>query len=233
MNDLKLNLPRLKGKIIAIDGPAGSGKSTTARKLAARLGFTYLDTGAMYRALTYFALQTNISPSDCAKLTALAEKVPIEFETGEEVNKVFINGQDVTEEIRSPEVTRHVSEVSAHKGVRKAMVALQQKLAENGSIVAEGRDTTTVVFPRADLKVYLSASVKERASRRLIDLTKMGVSTTLEEQMADIQRRDDYDSSRKHSPLTKARDAFTVDTTDMTVEGQVDYIISLIRQVLK
>ncbi len=233
MNDLKLNLPRLKGKIIAIDGPAGSGKSTTARKLAARLGFTYLDTGAMYRALTYFAFQAKIDPSDGPKLTALAEKVPIEFETGDEVNKVFINGRDVTEEIRSPEVTTHVSEVSAHKGVREAMVAKQQKLAEHGSIVAEGRDTTTVVFPRADLKVYLAASVKERAGRRLIDLTKMGVSTTLEEQMADIQRRDDYDSNRKHSPLTKARDAFTVDTTDMTIEGQVEFIISLIRQVLK
>ncbi len=233
MQDIRLNLPRLKGKIIAIDGPAGSGKSTTARMLAARLGYIYLDTGAMYRALTHFALKKNISPSDGPTLAALAEKVPIEFETHENINRVSINGKDVTNEIRTPEVTRHVSEVSAHKGVRKAMVAKQREMGKKGSIVAEGRDTTTVVFPDADVKIFLSASVRERASRRLLDLTKMGISTTLEEQEADIVRRDEHDSNRQHSPMKKAPGAFTVDTTDMTVEGQVDYIISLIRRVLK
>ena len=233
MNKRKLNLSRLKGKIIAIDGPAGSGKSTTAKILAARLGYSYLDTGAMYRALTHFALKNNISPSDSTKLSALAKKLPIEFKTDAEVNRVFINGEEVTDAIRSPEVTRYVSEVSAHQGVRKAMVAKQKQMGKNGSIVAEGRDTTTVVFTDADLKIYLSASVKERAGRRLLDMTKMGISTNLEEQMADIERRDAYDSQRRHSPLKKAKDAFTVDTTDMTVEDQVDYIISLMRSVLK
>lgn len=233
MNDIKLNLPRLKGKIIALDGPAGSGKSTTAKILAARLGFIYLDTGAMYRALTYFALKSNIAPSDGPKLAAIAEKVPIEFETHEDVNRVFINGEDVTTQIRTPEVTLHVSEVSAHKDVRTAMVAKQRRMGKKGSIVAEGRDTTTVVFANADVKIYLAASVKERAQRRLLDLTKMGISTTLEEQEADIVRRDGYDSNREHSPLKKAPGAFTVDTTDMTIESQVDFIISLIRQVLK
>jgi cytidylate kinase len=214
MHDIKLNLPRLKGKIIAVDGPAGSGKSTTARMLAARLGYVYLDTGAMYRALTHFALKRKISPSDGPALAAIAEKVPIEFETHENVNRVSINGKDVTNEIRTPEVTRH-------------------EMGKKGSIVAEGRDTTTVVFPHADVKIFLSASVKERASRRLLDLTKMGISTTLEEQEADIIRRDEHDSNREHSPLKKAPGAFTVDTTDMTIEGQVDFIISLIRQILK
>jgi len=233
MAEPKINLPRFKGKIIALDGPAGSGKSTTAKMLAARLGYIYLDTGAMYRALTFFALQNKISTADGSKLAAVAGKVPIEFETHEDVNKVFINGIDVTEEIRSPEVTRHVSEVSAHKGVREAMVAKQRALGKKGSIVAEGRDTTTVVFRQADVKIYLTASVEERARRRLLDLTKMGVSTTLEEQQDDIIRRDTHDSGREHSPLKKAPEAFTVDTTDMTVEGQVDFIISLIRQVLK
>lgn len=233
MNDLKLNLSSLKGKIIALDGPAGSGKSTTARLLAARLGYVYLDTGAMYRALTYFALKTDILPSDGTGLEAVARRVPIEFKTEMDVNRVFINGEDVTEGIRSPEVTQHVSEVAAHKGVREAMVAKQKELGKDGSIVAEGRDTTTVVFPDADIKIYLSASVKERASRRLLDMTKMGVATTLEQQMADIKRRDDYDSNRKHSPLRKAPGAITVDTTDMTIEGQVDHIVSLIRSLLK
>jgi len=233
MSDIKINLPRLKGKIIALDGPAGSGKSTTAKMLAARLGYIYLDTGAMYRALTYFALKNGISTADGAKLAAVANKVPIEFETHEDVNRVFINGIDVTEEIRGPEVTKHVSEVSAHRGVREAMVAKQRALGKKGSIVAEGRDTTTVVFRQADVKIYLTASVEERAKRRLLDLTKMGISTTIDKQKADIMRRDTHDSEREHSPLTKAPDAYTVDTTDMTIEGQVDFIISLIRQVLK
>jgi cytidylate kinase len=233
MTPTRINLPRLKGKIIAIDGPAGSGKSTTSKLLAARLGYVYLDTGAMYRALTHFALKNNIAPSDGQKLAALAAKLPIEFKTSEDVNRVFINGEEVTKEIRTPEVTLHVSEVSAHKGVREAMVAKQRKMGKEGSIVAEGRDTTTVVFPEADIKIFLQASVKERAKRRLLDLTKMGVSTTLEAQEADIQRRDNHDSNREHSPLTKAKDAYTVDTTDMTIEGQVDFIISLIRRLLK
>lgn len=233
MNDIRINLPRLKGKIIALDGPAGSGKSTTAKILAARLGFIYLDTGAMYRALTYFALKSKIAPSDGVKLAAIAEKVPIEFETHKDVNRVFINGEEVTDEIRTPEVTLHVSEVSAHKGVRTAMVAKQREMGKKGSIVAEGRDTTTVVFTNADVKIYLAASVKERARRRLLDLTKMGISTTLEEQEADINRRDGYDSNREHSPLKKAPGAIVVDTTDLTIEGQVDYIISVIKQALK
>jgi len=233
MSDIKINLPRLKGKVICLDGPAGSGKSTTAKLLAARLGYVYLDTGAMYRALTHFAMKSNIEPSDGDKLAAVADKVPIEFETDADINRVFINGENVTEEIRTPEVTALVSEVSAHKGVREAMVKKQREMGKKGSIVAEGRDTTTVVFPEADVKIYLSASVKERASRRLLDVTKMGISTTLEEQMDDINRRDNYDSNREHSPLKKDPGAFTVDTTGMTIEGQVDFIISLIRKILK
>ncbi len=229
MEDKVLNLSRLKGKIIAIDGPAGSGKSTTAKALAARLGYQYLDTGAMYRALTWFALQREIAPSDGAKLTALASSLAIEFKTESKINHVYINGQEVTDEIRTPEVTQHVSEVAAHKGVRKAMVEKQAELGKDGSIVAEGRDTTTVVFPHADLKVYLDASVAERAQRRLLDLARMGVSTTLEEQEADITRRDSFDSGREHSPLTRAKDAVVVDTTQLTIEDQIERIIELLK----
>lgn len=227
MDEIKINLSRLKGKIIAIDGPAGAGKSTTARMVAARLGYTYLDTGAMYRALTYYALANKLSPCDALRLAALAEKLPIEFRILDGVNRVYINGEDVTDPIRTPDVTTHVSEISAHPGVRKAMVVKQKKLGAAGSIVAEGRDTTTVVFPGADLKIFLEASVGERARRRLIDMARMGIATSLEELAADIERRDAYDSGREHSPLRRADDAVVIDTTSLTVDEQVDRIVTL------
>lgn len=226
-------LTKFKDKVIAIDGPAGSGKSTTAKILAARLGYRYLDTGAMYRALTWLAMQNGIAPSDGDKLKILAENVAIEFETREDVNHVFINGREVTEEIRTPVVTATVSEVSAHPGVRAAMVRKQKEMGKAGSIVAEGRDTTTVVFADAHVKVYLDADVRTRAERRLIDLAKMGISKTLEELEEDIRRRDDYDSNREHSPLQRARDAYVVDTTHLTIEGQVERILELMKSVMK
>lgn len=216
---------KLKHRIIALDGPAGSGKSTTARILAARLGYNYLDTGAMYRALTCVALKNRVLPSDAVELKKIADASDIRFETHADVNRVFINGEEVTQQIRTPEITRHVSEVSAHKGVREAMVLRQKVLGKDGSIVAEGRDTTTVVFPHADLKVYLDAVVDIRAQRRLLDLERAGIASTIEEQIADLKRRDAYDSGRAHSPLTRASDAVVVDTSDMTIDQQVDEII--------
>ena len=233
MESRPYKLPRFMGRVIAIDGPAGSGKSTTAKILAARLGFQYLDTGAMYRALTWFAIQNGVAPSDGPKLAVLARSVAINFETHEDINRVFINGRDVTETIRTPMVTQLVSEVSAHQGVRQAMVEKQREMGQKGEIVAEGRDTTTVVFPDADVKVYLDCDVATRAQRRLIDMARIGVSTTLEEQVAEITRRDKYDSERKHSPLTKARDAYLVDTTNTTIEEQVERVLSLLKSVLK
>ncbi|MEW6050466.1 MAG: (d)CMP kinase [Candidatus Zixiibacteriota bacterium] len=232
MAEQKYHSAKLKGRIIAIDGPAGSGKSTTAKILAARLGYNYLDTGAMYRAVTQIALQNRIAPNDAPRLAAVAQKMKITFETHEDVNRVFVDGVEVTAAIRTPEVTRHVSEVSAHKAVREAMVARQMELGKNGSIVAEGRDTTTVVFPHADIKVYLDASVETRAERRMLDLARMGITTTLDEQIADLKRRDAFDSGREHSPLQKAGDAFTIDTTDMTIDEQVANIVALLERVL-
>lgn len=233
MAQAQYKLSKFQGKVIAIDGPAGSGKSTTAKIIAARLGYVYLDTGAMYRALTWFASQNGVDPSDGPRLEVLAKSVLIEFETNEDVNRVKINGQDVTEVIRSQMVTQLVSEVSAHPGVRRAMVEKQRDMGKEGGIVAEGRDTTTVVFPNADVKIFLEADVKTRAQRRLIDMARLGVSTTLEDQTADIQRRDKYDSEREHSPLTKARDAYVVNTTQTTIEEQVERILAILKTVLK
>ena len=232
MTGPRYNLKKLQNRIIAIDGPAGSGKSTTSRMLAARLGYSYLDTGAMYRSLTFFAMKRNIMPADSVQLSSLARQLTFRFDTRKAVNRVFVNGEDVTDQIRSPEVTQRVSEVSAHQGVREIMVAKQKELGKHGSIVAEGRDTTTTVFPQADVKVYLDASVETRARRRLIDLAKMNVSTSLEEQIEDLTRRDAYDSGREHSPLQRAHDAYVVDTTNLTIDEQVDSVIALLKRVL-
>ena len=232
MSDKSINSP-LKGKIIAIDGPAGAGKSTTARMVAERLGFIYLDTGAMYRALTHYALTHDIALSDEAALGIIAETRPLQFRNEDGVNRVFFDGEDVTEPIRTPEVTAAVSEVSAHRRVRTAMVARQTDIGRHGSIVAEGRDTTTVVFPHADLKVYLDASVSERARRRLLDLGRIGVDTTVEALEDDIRRRDQYDSNREHSPLTRAGDAVVIDTSNLTFDEQVERIVALALKLLK
>ena len=227
MNNLSHHSPAKRGKVIAIDGPAGSGKSTTAKIVAERLGYTYLDTGAMYRALTYYALENKINPADEKELAEIAEQLPLEFRPKDGGNLVFLNGQDISSEIRTPEVTKNVSEISAHLLVRRAMVAKQKEFGKNGSIVAEGRDTTTVVFPDADLKIYMDASVKERAKRRLLDLSNMGIESDLSEQEQDINRRDKFDSGREHSPLTIAEDAVVIDTTNLTIEKQVDRIVEL------
>jgi cytidylate kinase len=220
-------LQALAGKIIAIDGPAGSGKSTTARLLAARLGYTYLDTGAMYRAVALLALKNNIPLEDKAAMTEIAEKISIRFQMDGDTNRVFVYDQDVTDAIRSPEVTAAVSQVSAIREVRERMVRIQREMAKKGGVVAEGRDTASVVFPEADLKIYLDASLSERARRRLLDYARLNISSTLEEQMRDLARRDSLDKNREHSPLTKTSDAVIIDTTSLTVEEQVERIVKL------
>jgi len=220
-------------KIIAIDGPAGSGKSTTARLVAMELGFIYLDTGAMYRGITYLALRDGVAPSDSAGLENLARKSSIEFKMKDGVQRTYVKGEDVYEHIRTPEVTAAVSEVSAHSGLRYLLVERQRQFGESYDLVTEGRDTTSVVFKEAFLKVYLDAAVVERARRRAKELAEYGKHTTLDEQIADLNRRDEYDSSRKASPLTMTDDAVLVDTTDLTIDQQVERIVELYREKLR
>ena len=187
----------------------------------------------MYRAITLFALSHQVAMEDARALGAIAAKVTMEFKMDGDINRLFLNGEDVTEAIRSPEVTENVSEVSSYREVREAMVARQQEMAKNGNVVAEGRDTTSVVFPDADLKIYLEASVKERARRRLIDFTHQGISSSIEEQMELLNKRDSFDSGRRNSPLTKTRDSITIDTTNLNIEEQVEKIIRLFKTNLR
>ena len=232
MSQKSIDKSRLKGKIIAIDGPAGSGKSTTAKILAERLGYVYLDTGAMYRALTYAASKKKIAPSEAKKLAELARALPLRFGPADGQNRVFVGEEDVTKQIRTPQITSIVSEMASHREVRKAMVEKQKAIGKNGSIVAEGRDTTTVVFPDADIKVYMDASINERARRRLLDMKAMGINTTIEEQIKEINRRDGLDSGRKHSPLKRAAAAVVVDTTKLTIDDQVNRILEMLYELV-
>lgn len=210
--------------IIAIDGPAGSGKSTTAKLLAKKLGYLYIDTGAMYRAVTLFAIKKNIL-DDEKKIIELASKLDIELKLEDGITKVFVNGKDVSEEIRSLEVNQNVSPVSKIEGVRKILVEKQKRIGQNGGVVMEGRDITTVVFPNADVKIFLTASIEERARRRALEFAQKGQEVDIEKVKQNIIERDRIDSSRSISPLTKSPDAIEVDTSNLTIEEQVDLIL--------
>ncbi len=219
-------------KVIAIDGPAGAGKSTTAKLVARKLGFLYLDTGAMYRALTLKALECGLDVNDEKELKKLAQKSVISFENKNGQNRIRLDGRDVTERIREPDVDRNVSYVSMHKGVRAILVAMQKRIGEENDLVAEGRDTTTVVFPHA-FKIYLDADLTERAKRRFLELKEKGIKTTLEEQIKEISKRDKLDREREASPLLQDKDAVVLDTTHLTIEQQVDRVIQLFLEKVK
>lgn len=211
--------------IIAIDGPAGSGKSTTARLVAKRLGYTYLDTGAFYRALTLKVLDAEIVPEDAANILQLAQATQIELQPHEDKNRIWLDGREVTKMIREPRVTNAVAPIAANPKVRAIMVEKQRAIGRNGGVVMEGRDIGTVVFPDADLKVFMQASLEARARRRQEELAAMGITRDFDTLKAEMAERDDKDTSRKHAPLMRAADAVLLDTTQMTIDQQVDFIV--------
>lgn len=227
-------MPIKKSKnIIAIDGPAGAGKTTISRLAANHLGFTYIDTGAMYRAVALKAYENSIDTDDEKKLESICKKIKITFKTTKKENSIFVDGKDYSEKIRKPFVGEITSKVSAKPKVREAMVKFQRSIGKHGSVVMEGRDIGTVVFPDADIKFYLDASPETRGKRRYLELIAKNEKASLKDIIDEIKKRDKRDSSREHSPLKMAKDAVYVDTSDMTIEEVVAKILEIIQERLK
>jgi len=220
-----------KNLIVAIDGPAGSGKSTSAKLVASRLDYLYIDTGAMYRAITFLAIKNKIL-DDEKIIISLAEKSEIKLEFIDGETKVFVNDEDLTRSIRTVEVNRYVSDVSKIEEVRKIMVDKQREMGSKGDgVVMEGRDITTVVFPNADVKIFLTASLDERTSRRVKEFAENGTEVKLYDIKNNLVERDRIDSNREVSPLTQAPDAIVVDTTKYTIDEQVNIILEAVRKI--
>ncbi|GAB4516271.1 MAG: (d)CMP kinase [Anaerolineae bacterium] len=222
----------MKPSRIAIDGPAASGKSTIGHLLARRLSYLYFDTGVMYRAVTLAALRRGVPIDDEAAVTALAERVRIDVlrptvDDGRQYT-VLLDGEDVTWDLRTPEVDAHVSPVSAYPGVRQALLEQQRRIAANGRVVMTGRDIGTVVLPDAELKIYLDASAEVRARRRWLELRERGQDIPFEDVLASMQRRDQIDSGRAVAPLKAAPDAVVIDSTNMSIQDVVRHILDLI-----
>ncbi len=221
----------IKNLIIAIDGPAGSGKSTSAKLIAQKLGYLYIDTGAMYRAVTFMVLRNGIPIDNIKKIVELADDIEIQLKFVNGRTIVNVSRENITEEIRSKEVNSKVSEISKIEGVRTALVAKQREMRNlNNGIVMEGRDIGTVVFPHADVKIFLTADLEQRVKRRAKEFGEKGIEITLNEIKDNINHRDDIDSTRTVSPLKKAEDAIEIDTSKVTIEEQVNLIINEIKK---
>lgn len=217
---------------IAIDGPAGAGKSTVAKAVAQKLGIFYLDTGAMYRAIACKALKTGVPVDNEEEVGSLAERTEIGLDHSAE-RHIWCDGLDYTDEIRSPEVSRTVPIIAAYPRVRQRLVSLQRREAELGAVVMDGRDIGTHVLPQADLKIFLTASPAERARRRWLELKAKGQNLTLEEVLSDMETRDKKDSERAESPLEPAADAQILDTTGLSIDDIVSKIVGCVSDILK
>ena len=213
--------------IVAIDGPAAAGKSTVSKLIAKKLGFTYIDTGAMYRAFTEYVLRVGVDPQNEVECVKLIPEVQIElFPDG----KVMCSGKDVTREIREPRVSGNVSYIASYKDIRLALVELQRKMADKVSVVMDGRDIGTYVLPNADVKIFQIASVEERAKRRFKENQEKGIACTYEEIVADVEKRDRIDSSRAFAPLKPAEDSIQLDTSALTIDESVDAVLKIIKE---
>jgi cytidylate kinase len=216
--------------IVAVDGPAGAGKSTVAKILARRLGFLYIDTGAMYRALTLKVLENNVPISDEEEIIQLAGKVKIDLHNNTDGSlSVILDDKDVSLDIRKPQITQFVSDLAKIKEVRQILVKMQRELGQRGSCVLDGRDIGTVVFPEAEKKFFIDASFEERTRRRFKELKGLNQDVTEENVAKDLSNRDEIDSTRKASPLRKATDAVYIDTTKLSIEQVVDKMLSFIK----
>lgn len=218
--------------VIAIDGPAGSGKSTAARRLAKRLGISYIDSGAVYRAITLQCINEGIDIQNSETVDELLRRTAVKLDAGDNGNVVFLNGRNVTAEIRLQPVTAKVSAVSALPAVRKKVTQMLRQISRNRSIVLEGRDIGTAVFPNADLKIYMEASIEERSRRRYRELHDAGVSADLENIKSEISRRDLHDSQRSLDPLSKAADAIVLNNTEMSIDDGVEFIAQKVKELV-
>jgi cytidylate kinase len=218
-------------QIVAIDGPSGSGKSTVAAMLSKKLGYIHLDTGAMYRAVALAAAMDNTPYDDSNRLDMLCERIRIEMRQHEDGVSIYLNGRDVTDEIRSPEMSLGSSAVSSVPEVRSHMVRLQREIGSSGGIVAEGRDMGTVVFPDTPAKFYLDASPDERARRRWLQLKDMGMNEDSDKVRREMEERDEKDADREHSPLKRADDAIHIDTTGMTIDQVVEELAGKVKEL--
>ncbi len=215
----------MKNLVIAVDGPAGAGKSTIAKIVADKMNINYIDTGAMYRAITYKVLQSGIDINNEDEVIKIAKKSDIDFKD----NNIYLDGKILKEEIRTPEVSHNVSNVAQIKDVRHLMVDVQRDIGNKSSVILDGRDIGSYVFPNADYKFFLVASSKERGERRYKELIKKGYNTTLEEVINDVIRRDEIDSNREFAPLVKANDAIEIDTTGKSIDKVVESVIEKIK----